>query len=90
MVRSLFDLDFTAGGHENVYEFIPEGEVWIDDASDARERGYFLLHELHERNLMADGEPYSRAHAASSCIELRCRQHPDELHEALEAEGWED
>ena len=32
LVRSVFDIDFTAGGHDHVYEFVPEGEVWIDDA----------------------------------------------------------
>ncbi len=47
-----------------------------------------LLHELHERNRMADGWPYSRAHAELSKLEYRCRHHPDELHDALSAEGW--
>jgi transposase InsO family protein len=89
LVRSVFDIDFTAGGHEHVYEFVPKGEVWIDDSADEKERGYFLVHELHERNLMAKGEPYSRAHASASKVELRCRQHPDELHNALAAEGWD-
>jgi hypothetical protein len=32
LVRSLFDIDFTEGGHDHVYEFVPENEVWIDDA----------------------------------------------------------
>ena len=31
LVRSVFDIDFTAGGHDYVYEFVPENEVWIDD-----------------------------------------------------------
>lgn len=88
LVRSVFDIDFTAGGHEHVYEFVPEGEVWIDDDIEESERGYVLLHELHERNLMAQGWPYSKAHASSSHLEFRCRHHPDELHDALADEGW--
>ena len=32
LVRSVFDIDFTAGGHDYVYEFVPENEVWIDDS----------------------------------------------------------
>ncbi len=88
LVRSVFDIDFTAGGHEHVYEFVPEGEVWIDDDIEEKERGFVLLHELHERNRMAKGMPYSKAHAESSRIEFRCRHHPDELHDALTAEGW--
>jgi len=88
LVRSVFDIDFTAGGHDHVYEFVPDGEVWIDDDIVEKERGFVLLHELHERNQMAQGTPYSQAHAASSRLEFRCRHHPDELHDALASEGW--
>jgi len=88
LVRSVFDIDFTAGGHDHVYEFVPQGEVWIDDAIAEPERGFVLLHELHERNQMAQGVPYNQAHAASSHLEFRCRHHPDELHDALASEGW--
>ncbi len=87
-VRSVFDIDFTAGGHEHVYEFVPQGELWIDDDIAEPERGFVLLHELRERNLMAQGTPYQAAHAESSRIEVRCRHHPDELHDALAKEGW--
>jgi hypothetical protein len=88
LVRSAFDVDFTEGGHDYVYEFVPENEVWIDDAIEETERGYVLLHELHERNRMAKGWPYDKAHAESSRLEYRYRHHPDELHEALTVEGW--
>jgi hypothetical protein len=89
LVRSVFDLDFTLGGHDHVYEFVPADEVWIDnDASDA-ERPYILIHELFERNRMKTGWDYTRAHTAASKIEIRYRKHPDELHPALAEEGWE-
>ena len=88
LVRSVFDIDFTAGGHDHVYEFVVQGEVWIDDAIEENERGFVLLHELHERNRMVKGMPYSKAHIESSRLEFRCRHHPDELHDALTAEGW--
>jgi hypothetical protein len=88
LVRSVFDIDFTAGGHDYVYEFVPTNEVWIDDDIEEPERGYVLVHELHERNRMSKGMPYSKAHAESSKIEYHCRHHPDELHDALAAEGW--
>jgi hypothetical protein len=88
LVRSVFDIDFTEGGHDCIYEFVPENELWIDDAIEESERGYILLHELHERNRMAKGWPYDKAHAESSRLEYRCRHHPDELHDALVAEGW--
>jgi hypothetical protein len=88
LVRSIFDIDFTAGGHDYVYEFVPEYEVWIDDDIGEAERGYVLLHELHERNRMATGWDYDKAHAESSQLEYRLRHHPDELHDALYTEGW--
>jgi hypothetical protein len=88
LVRSVFDIDFTQGGHDHVYEFIPENEVWIDDDVVEVERGYVLLHELHERNLMAKGWPYSEAHSQSSRLEYHFRHHPDELHSKLLTEGW--
>jgi hypothetical protein len=89
LVRSVFDLDFTMGGHDHVYEFVPTDEVWIDnDVSDA-ERAYVLIHELYERNRMKDGWDYTKAHKAASKIEMRYRKHPDELHPALAEEGWE-
>jgi hypothetical protein len=88
LVRSVFDIDFTPGGHDHGYEFVPQGQVWIDNDIGEKERGFVLLHELHERNRMADGVPYSKAHNESSRLEFRCRHHPDELHDALAAEGW--
>jgi hypothetical protein len=88
LVRSVFDIDYTEGGHDHVYEFVPEGEVWIDDDLIEAERPFVLLHELHERNLMAKGWAYSAAHEDSSRLEYRCRHHPDELHDRLAEEGW--
>jgi hypothetical protein len=89
LVRSVFDIDFTEGGHDYVYEFVPENEVWIDNDLDEPERPYVLLHELHERNLMAKGWTYSKAHEDASKIEYNYRHHPNELHLALSEEGWE-
>jgi hypothetical protein len=88
LVRSVYDIDFTAGGHDYVYEFVPFNEVWIDDSTLEKERSYILLHELHERNRMAEGWQYSKAHNESSKKEYYYRHHPDELHEALVDEGW--
>ena len=87
-VRSIFDIDFTEGGHDYVYEFIPDNEVWIDDDIIDEEREYVLLHELHERNLMAKGWIYDQAHESASRLEYHCRHFPDELHDALVKEGW--
>ena len=89
LVRSVFDIDFTEGGHDYVYEFVPQNEVWIDNDLEEAERPYVLLHELHERNLMAKGWTYTKAHEDASKIEYNYRHHPNELHIALSEEGWE-
>jgi hypothetical protein len=89
LVRSAFDIEFTEGGHEHVYEYVPRGEVWIDDDIHDDELGFVLFHELHERNAMAKGVDYDTAHEEASRLERHYREHPAELHEALAAEGWE-
>lgn len=58
LVRGLFCVDFTEGGHDKVYPFIPKNEVWLDDDLSPRERKFVLLHELHERNLMPEGHEF--------------------------------
>lgn len=89
LVRSTFDVDFTEGGHDHVYEFVPSNEVWIDNDVMDDERPYILLHELHERDLMVKGWTYDTAHEDSDKIELYMRHHPSELHLALTRAGWE-
>jgi hypothetical protein len=86
IVRNLFFLDFTEGGHEYVYSFVPKGEVWIDDDVGRDETKYVLLHEMHERKLMAKGMKYDPAHKSSSEIEYYCRKHPKELDKNLKKE----
>ena len=55
LVRDLYFTDFTEGGHDKVYSFVPEKEVWLDDDLSLREMKFVLLHELHERHLMRLG-----------------------------------
>lgn len=89
LVRSAYDVEFTQGGHEHVYEFVPRNEIWIDNDVHEDERPFVVYHELHERNLMAKGKDYDTAHEESSKRERYYRAHPAELHEALAEEGWE-
>jgi len=74
LVRDLFYIDFTEGGHDKVYSFVPENEVWIDDDLSFGERKYVLVHELNERWLMFRGEDYDSAHLSSSSLEFFCRK----------------
>ncbi len=86
LVRDLFFIDFTEGGHDKVYRFIPDGEIWIDDDVMPEERKFILLHEMHERYLMSQGWKYGKAHSDSSRIEFRCRHDPAKLDAALQEE----
>ena len=52
LVGDFFYIDFTEGGHDKVFDFIPKKEIWIDDDLNPEERLFILVHELHERNLM--------------------------------------
>lgn len=86
LVRDLYFIDFTEGGHDKVYKFIPKNEIWLDDDVMDEERKFILLHELHERYLMGLGWSYSKAHKDSSRIEYRCRQQTEGLDPALKEE----
>ncbi|MFZ5559883.1 MAG: hypothetical protein ACOZAL_03790 [Patescibacteria group bacterium] len=55
LVRGLLCVEFSEGGHDKVYPFIPKGEIWLDNVLGPMERKFVLLHELHERNLMPEG-----------------------------------
>ncbi|MFH1211726.1 MAG: hypothetical protein V1659_02235 [Candidatus Woesearchaeota archaeon] len=76
VVRNTFYLDFTLGGHDKVYKFVPAKEIWIDDAVSQKERKFILLHEIHERNLMSRGLSYIDAHRKSHRLEQYCRLYP--------------
>ncbi len=83
MVRSIFFIDFTQGGHGEVYPFIPKDEVWIDDDLSKKEIELVLLHELHERKLMIKGVKYNPAHEKANKIEIYHRHHPKQLKKRL-------
>jgi len=76
LVRSWHFIDFTQGGHDKVYPFVPASEVWIDDDLAPSERPLVILHELHERQLMAAGMRYHPAHDSACELEQRCRRRP--------------
>jgi len=86
LVRDIFFLDFTEGGHDKVYSFIPENEIWLEETISSRERKFILLHEIHERNLMIKGLSYDDAHKSASKIEFHCRKYPEELDEKINKE----
>jgi len=88
IVRSVYFVDFTEGGHDLVYSFVPDGQVWLDNDLKAIERPYVLLHELYERSLMKKGLTYSQAHWRASKLEWSSRHNEDQLKSKLLELGW--
>lgn len=87
LVRDLFFIDFTEGGHHYVYHFVPESEIWIDNDLSLKEYPFVILHEMHERRLMRDEKlPYFNAHYSSSAIEYECRKNKKSLDKELKKE----
>lgn len=79
MVRDYIDTRFCHGGHDLVYEYIPDKHVWIDNTTVPNEWQYLIVHELLERNKMEMGEEYSEAHPKCSRMEWKCWHDPEEL-----------
>lgn len=73
LVRNAFNIEFTEGGHDKVYKFVPENEIWIDNDLMPKERKYVILHELYERKLMNKGLTYCKAHRQASRLEWQAR-----------------
>lgn len=72
-IRDSVDIDFVEGGHDLVYGFIPENEIWIDKEVPASERQVIVAHEADERKLMSGGMPYEEAHKHASRFEWNLR-----------------
>lgn len=76
-VRDFFFIDYAFGGHDKVYSFIPKNEIWIEKVLGKREKRFILIHELHERYLMAKYHlTYHEAHLKATILEDHCRKHP--------------
>ena len=69
------DIDFTMGGHGYRYLYIPEEEIWIDNANAHRgDLEPVIWHEYLERNLMRSGMNYDDAHTIASDLEITIRE----------------
>ena len=74
-VRNVVDIDFTMGGNEARYGYVPAGEIWIDNAQHVLDRTATALHELVERDLMLHhGMSYDAAHDAANARERALRE----------------
>jgi len=78
-VRDNIWIDYTEGGHDLVYDWIPANEVWIDFDINSGEVLFVMCHELSERIAMSGGMTYDDAHTnVADKLEVYLREHPDE------------
>ncbi len=74
IVRQYIDPEFVMGGHDLVYSYITNQEIWIDILMNPKEIPYILLHEKTERELMAkNGKTYDIAHAFATVQDMDAR-----------------
>ena len=74
-VRDLYKTDYTQGGHSVVYDFIPDGEIWLEYGLDPEEIPFILYHELFERTLMTNKHmSYDKAHVKAANAEYKARE----------------
>jgi len=83
VIRDSLDTDFMGGGHHERYQWIPEGEVWLEAGLDPMDIKFLLLHELCERAHMINGMEYEEAHARANQREAWARQHPQFVEECI-------
>lgn len=87
--RDIYDIDFTAGGHDLIYDWVPPKTIYIDDTIPESEREFVLLHEVGEYNGMAKDlqgkgkvshevriEIYNKEHNKISKVEREARKKP--------------
>lgn len=83
-VRNNYDIEYAMGGHDLIYSYIPQNEIWLEDTyKDADEWPFIFLHELFERNHMQDHEQYTLAHSEANQVELDARLNPRKLKQLI-------
>jgi len=86
-IRRKITTEFVYGGSDRVYNFIPEGEIWIDSSAEAVEAQFTIEHEITERTLLNDqGLSYDEAHKLAAEEEQEARDKNQALIEEKERE----
>ncbi len=75
-VRAHFFIDFTEGGNPAAYDWMPEGEIWVEQSDNAADDAANLLHECTEYMIMTGvHEPdYDDAHEVAASLEAIVRR----------------
>jgi hypothetical protein len=69
-VRDDVSVEFVEGGHDLCYDFVPEGEIWVEKMLDADDQCHNTMHEIYEHTLMKHCKmSYDKAHEAANSVE---------------------
>jgi hypothetical protein len=74
IIRLYVDPEFTQGGHDIVYPYVPKGEIWVEKNLHPKEIPFVLHHEITERKLMLRGKNYDIAHEYGTTAEKDMRR----------------
>lgn len=74
IVRKYIDPYFVFGGHDLVYDYIPEKTIWLDIKMDPKEIPFMKIHELVEREYMENGKEYDDAHRFAAATDMEARR----------------
>jgi hypothetical protein len=77
--------NFTEGGNDSAYPWMPKGELWIEDVESNKDKIADLIHEAGEQKAMQEtGMSYDKAHEIGLADERKYRETgeiPDDLKE---------
>jgi hypothetical protein len=68
-IRDYVDIEFTEGGNHGRYDWIPVGQIWLENSHNEMDVAACALHEYLESDLMHGGMSYDDAHDHASAME---------------------
>jgi len=69
------NVDFVMGGHHLIFNFIPHGEVWIENTFSKYDQHLTEVHEQVEYFCMKDDWSYENAHEFANRFEHKLRNY---------------
>jgi hypothetical protein len=78
-IRDKIDIDFVGGGNPSRYQYVPNGEIWVENLDDDKDDiQAFIKHEYVECERMKNKkETYNKAHDEASKEEKKLRKKQD-------------
>ena len=73
-IRQNIDVGWIGGGHGLIDKYIPANTIWLERGFSKPDLLAFLVHELHEYDLMEAGGDYEKAHEAANEVEAAYRR----------------